>query len=78
MIRYLINLLIALDQLLGTALGGDPDMTISANAWLWHLRGKRSWPYRLIDTLFFWEERHCYEAFQSERLGKQLPPEARR
>ena len=37
------------------------------------------WPYRLIDRVasFFGDANHCEESFKSERLGRQLPPEAR-
>ena len=47
--RYLLNILIALDQMGNTLLGGDPDETISSRV------GRRwpgSWVRRLIDTVF--------------------------
>lgn len=78
-LAYLKNLLIALDQFLGALiLGNDADITISAQAWLWHITGKRSWPCRLIDALLFWDRNHCEESFKSELERKQLPPELRR
>lgn len=76
---YLCNLLIAIDQLIGAGLFGiHADMTISAQAWLWHITGKRSWPYKLIDALFFWQEGHCHDAYMSEVQGKQLPQGVRK
>ena len=72
------SVLIALDQLVNTLAGGWPDETLSSRAWRWTLAGVRSWPCRAIDALFFWETDHCRESYESERLGRQLPPELRR
>ena len=69
--------LIALDQLLNTLLGGWPDETLSRRAWRWEKDGVRSWPRRFIDMLFFLDQNHCLESFDSERLGRQMPPELR-
>lgn len=79
------QLLIALDQLLNVLLcslflPGEKswgDETLSSRAWRWHIAGIRSWPKRVIESIFFWDKDHCREAFESERLGRQLPPEAR-
>lgn len=72
-------LLIALDQLLNALCGGWPDETISSRAWRWELSGRRSWPRKLIDglALILGDRDHCRESFESERLGRQLPPELR-
>ena len=69
--------LIAADQLVNALIGGWPDETLSSRAWRWHISGKRSWPYNVIDHLFFWETQHCYQSYISEREGRQLPPELR-
>jgi hypothetical protein len=71
------NILIALDQLINAVCGGWPDETLSSRAWRWDVKGKRTWPRRLIDALFFFDSRHCLKSYESERLGRQLPPEAR-
>lgn len=71
------RILIALDQLVNACCNGWPDETISSRAWRWEQKGKRSWPRRLIDGLFFWDANHCKESFESERTGRQLPPEMR-
>ena len=71
------NILIALDQLINAVCGGWPDETISSRAWRWEEKGKRAWPRKLIDALFFFDPGHCRESYESERLGRQLPPEAR-
>ena len=69
--------LIAADQLLNALLAGWPDETMSSRAWRWEQDCVRAWPRRLIDKLFFWEPNHCRESYQSEREGRQLPPELR-
>ncbi len=53
------------------------DETLSAHAWRWHLDGVRDWPYRLIDTLLFWQQDHCRSAYESEVGGLQLPEQER-
>lgn len=75
--KYGKSILIAIDQLLNTIFFGWPDETLSSRAYRWECNGVRSWPRKIIDTLFFWELKHCYESFQSERLRRQLPPELR-
>ena len=71
--------LIAFDQLLNALFGGWPDETLSSRAWRWHVAGVRSWPCRVLDAVArcFRDYEHCRESFESERLGRQLPPEAR-
>lgn len=53
------------------------DETLSSRCWRWHLYGVRSWPCRLVDMLFWWQKNHCRSAYESEREGRQLPPEMR-
>lgn len=73
--------LIAFDQLVNAVLCGWPDETLSSRAWRLDQAGK-SWPKKFMDTLFFWDKagakRHCQLAFESEREGRQLPPEIRK
>lgn len=73
------SVLIALDQLVNALFGGWPDETISSRAWRWELAGVRSWPRRLLDglALILGDKDHCRESFESERLGRELPPELR-
>ena len=67
---------IALDQLANTIVWipgdgfGYADETLSARAW--RLRHSSN-AYRIIDTIFFWQEYHCKEAYQSEVERKHLP-----
>ena len=74
---YWKKVLIAVDQLCNALLAGFPDETLSSRAWRWEKDGVRAWPRRFIDRLFFWEPNHCRESYQSEREGRQLPPELR-
>lgn len=76
-IGYGKSVLIALDQLANALLNGWPDETLSSRAWRWEQNGIRSWPRRTIDMLFFFDPDHCRESFESERTGRQQPPELR-
>lgn len=66
---------IALDQLLNALLLGFPDETLSSRAYRADrdnkIFGRVFRP--LIDTLFFWQTRHCYEAYLSEVQRRQYP-----
>ena len=66
-------ILIAVDQLLAAIIIGYPDPTLSAVAWVWEQTGKRAWPRKAIDTVFFWEPHHCYKSWGSELLQKHYP-----
>lgn len=70
------QILIAIDQLANAVFGGWPDETLSSRAYRLAVDGT-TWPMRVIDGLFFWETNHCEQAFDSERTGRQLPPELR-
>lgn len=71
------QILVAVDQLANTLLGGMADETLSARAWRHHLDGSRDWPRVIIDALFFWQTDHCRTAYESEVERRQLPPEYR-
>lgn len=76
-LRYIKNILIAIDQLCNTVLNGEPDETLSSRAHRRRLAGK---PFlaECIDAIFCLDPNHCRESYESERLGRQLPPELRR
>jgi hypothetical protein len=73
------QVLIAIDQVFNTFtyIKGDgfgfADETLSARAW--RLRNESSVPYKLINALFFWQDNHCKEAYESEMSNKHLPKE---
>ena len=68
----MIQVLLALDQLANTLIGGWADESLSARA------HRCQWPVRrAINVLFFWQTDHCLEAYESEKLQRQLPAEYR-
>ena len=79
--RYILNVLIGLDQLLTAIVGGYPDETLSSYAWrLERQRKLGGLIFRpAIDALFsLWEgPGHCKRSFDDERLRRQMPPELR-
>lgn len=56
-------------------LGGWPDETLNSHYGRWSKDGVRDWPRRLGDGLFFWQCDHCKSSYESEREGRQSPPE---
>lgn len=76
MLRYILNVLIAADQLVNTLIGGYPDETISAAAWRGEQSGRIAGKIMrpVIDFLFLPLERsHCKRAFESEYNFSQRP-----
>jgi hypothetical protein len=65
--------LIALDQLVNAMLGGWADETLSSRA---HRENQRL--AKVIDTILWFDENHCYHSYNSERNRSQLPPEFRK
>lgn len=82
--QRLLNLLVAVDQLLWVTLTlgeGMPDETISAALYRMEREGRPSGKLLrpLIDVLFSpFEREHCRLSFESELRGTQLPPEYRK
>ena len=73
---YILNILIALDQLVNALIGGSPDETLSASAYQGELQGKvLPRIFRLIIDFVFWpfEKNHCFEAWLAEMTRAQLP-----
>ena len=72
--RRLSQIPIAIDQLVNTLFGGWADEAISSVAWRKRNEGN-GWRFLrcLIDCIFFWQENHCEQAYQSELERKQLP-----
>ena len=62
--QYILNILIAFDQLINALILGQPNETISSRAW--RCKDTSSfWKFmrKLVDTLFFWQKDHCYNSF---------------
>ena len=78
-----MQVLIALDQLVNVLFGGYADETMSSRAYRMserHDTGVFGWRWRVCATVInflFRDPEHCFKAYQSERIGKQLPPEFR-
>lgn len=75
--NYLKNVAVGFDQLLAAVFGIPADCTISAYCWILHMRGKADWPYKVVDTIFFWDDNHCEESYYSELLDKYQPKESK-
>ena len=75
--KYYHKVGLALDQLLNAILGGYPDESVSARAYRWDRDGKRSWPKKCINGLFFWQQDHCRSAHHTEVDLRHFPPEYR-
>lgn len=69
---YIRKILVSIDQLVNTVLGGECDETISARCY------RKSYWRRvaLIDWLMR-EKGHCFNAYFSEKNGTQNAPEYR-
>ena len=67
---YLLNLLIALDQLANAFLRGDPDETLSSRAHRMRMKGQPVWGWtaRAIDMLFWFDKDHCRTCWEREQL----------
>jgi len=79
--RYLLNVLIAIDQLVNALIGGYPDETLSASAYIGEQEGRLLPRFfrPVIDGLFriLGETDHCRNAANAERRGVQLPESLR-
>ena len=62
--KYFWNLLIAIDQLVNTIFGGDPDETISSRTG--KLRHKRMWARCLTDFLNIFEKNHTAKSIEED------------
>lgn len=71
--NYFIQILVALDQLVNTLLGGWADETMSSRAFRDNSLGWRC----LRAVLDFIQPGHAAQAFKAERERIQMPPELR-
>lgn len=70
---YWLNLFVAIDQLLNALLGGSCDESLSSRAYRTDRDGKAFGKFfrPVIDTIFFWQDRHCYQAYLAEVQRRQ-------
>lgn len=75
---HIWQILLGIDQLLNTILGGWSDETFSARCY--RLRSNRKWYIAMIvvNTIFFWQKHHCQESYGSELNRLQVPEEYRK
>lgn len=68
-----MQVLIALDQLLNALLWGFADETLSSRAYRADRDGRVFGKFfrPVIDTIFFWQDRHCYDAYIAEVQRRQ-------
>lgn len=75
---YIFNILVSLDQLLNTVLGGWADETLSSRAHRAYLKNKPLKFFRyIINGIFWWQADHCLQAYQYEKSRQDMPPELR-
>jgi hypothetical protein len=74
----ILQILIALDQLVNAILGGWADETLSSHSYRLDQAGK-PWGFlrKGIDLLFFFDKDHCKGAYESERMRSHSPPAQR-
>lgn len=67
--RYIFRLSDSISQLFNTViLNGDPDESISGRAYRRTMEGSRVWRkvMSVVDMIFFWQESHTANAYQSD------------
>jgi len=75
--RQIDQIWVAIDQLFNTLTMGWADETFSSRCW----RNRNRFPFNIlfhvVNGLFF-NKNHCEQAFNSERIHDDLPPELRK
>ena len=77
-VRRIKAVLIALDNLAAAVIWGWPGLTVSAQFYRWELKGKRSWPRKLVDWIFWFDPDHCRQSYENEVAGLRLPRDMRK
>jgi len=69
--KYIVQVLIGIDQLGNAIFGGWADETLSSRSY--RLHHKKGWliAEKFINTLFFFEKDHCRMAYEAELNRKQ-------
>ena len=63
--KYILNVLIGLDQLVNALCLGDPDETISSRIGKRRDGLERFWA-RIVDRLFFWQRGHTEKSIEAD------------
>lgn len=64
--RYFWNFLIAIDQLINTILGGDPDETVSSRMGKRVIKKNCKVCKAICRILNFFEKDHCYKSIEKD------------
>lgn len=78
MLNYILQILIAIDQLVNTFLAGDADETLSSRAYrAWRARKPFGLVFKpIIDGLFYpIQRRHCEQAYEAELAKRRAERE---
>lgn len=67
--KYVLNVLIAVDQFANALAGGDPDETISSRLGKHH---KNSVFGKFVNLLFFWQKNHIAESIEADEGGNAI------
>lgn len=78
MSNYFFQIALAFDQLLNALFGGWADESLSSRSWRLYIERNRPTPKTIINTIFFWQENHCREAYESELERLHVPPQMRK
>lgn len=71
--KYIINNLIAIDQLVNTICLGDPDETISSRLGKARHNSKVALFFaRIVDALFFWQKNHTKSSIEVDEGKDEL------
>ncbi|WP_392563183.1 hypothetical protein RHO12_12600 (plasmid) [Orbus sturtevantii] len=74
---YFYKLAIALDQFFNALISGKPNETLSSRAYRCANltdNAKKRWiiAEKVINAIFFWQKKHCYLAYVSQRKRNRL------
>ena len=77
---YFKNIAIAADQLANAMIAGSPDETVSSRVYRGAVLAAQPTrvallAYRVINTLFVWQDDHCRAAYLREKQRAHLPDE---
>lgn len=71
--HYLLGIFAAISQLFNAALGGHPNMTISARAHCSQQDSVWAVARKVVNAVFFWQVDHCRQSWeQDERFCEAL------
>jgi hypothetical protein len=65
--KYLWNIIVSIDQLINTLIGGDPDETISSRMGKYVLKGRGFVPCVLCKIIDIFDKDHCIKNIEIDR-----------